>query len=110
MDDVSVQLILDRFDSLDRRLDRADESRAALHKGQEATTLRITHIESDLSQLKSRVENAEKVTVAVTTLRTKAEGAGMFGTYTVKVVLAILGFGGWAIGLYTAVANWFRTS
>lgn len=63
--------------------------------------MRQTHIESDVSSLKNKVEGMEKVTVEVTTLRTKAEGAGTAGRWLIRLGIAILGFAGWVVGAYT---------
>lgn len=63
--------------------------------------LRQTHIEADVLSLKNKVEGMEKVTVEVTTLRTKAEGAGTVGRWLLRIGIAIVSFAGWAAGLYT---------
>lgn len=59
--------------------------------------MRTTQLESDVGSMKARVEATERVTVEVTTLRTKAEGAGTLGRWLLKAggwVLAAAG--GWA--------------
>lgn len=69
--------------------------------------LRQTHIENDVMGLKnefasltSKVEAHEKVTVEVTTLRTKAAGAGTVGRWLLKL-------GGWLLSAVGgAAAAW----
>lgn len=63
--------------------------------------MRQTHIESDVMSLKNKVEGMEKVTVEVTTLRTKAEGAGTVGRWLLRAGIAIVSFAGWVVGIYT---------
>lgn len=52
--------------------------------------LRQTHLESDVSSIKAKVEDMEQVTIEVKTLRTKAEGAGTLGRWLIKI-------GGWVL-------------
>jgi hypothetical protein len=52
--------------------------------------IRQTHTESDVAFLRSKAEAHEKVTNEVTTLRTKAEGAGTAGMWLLKL-------GGWVL-------------
>ena len=63
--------------------------------------IRQTHLEADVSSLKNKVDAHEKVTVEVTTLRTKAEGAGTLGRLLLRVGIGIVTVAGWLIGAYT---------
>ena len=63
--------------------------------------LRQTHIENDVQALKNRVDTHEEITVQVKTLRNKAEGAGTVGQWLLRTGIAIVGFAGWVLGLYT---------
>lgn len=63
--------------------------------------LRQAHIESDVLALKNKVAAHEKVTVEVTTLRTRAEGAGTAGRWLLRIGIALVTFAGWLLGLYT---------
>ena len=63
--------------------------------------LRQTHLEADVSSLKNKVDAHEKVTVEVTTLRTKAEGAGTLGRWLIRLGIGIVTIAGWLIGGYT---------
>jgi len=60
--------------------------------------MRQTHIEADVSSLKHRVEGMEKVTVEVTTLRAKAQGAGVLGYWLIRVGIAVVTVAGWIVG------------
>lgn len=63
--------------------------------------LRQTHLEADVSSLKHKVEAHEKVTVEVTTLRTKAEGAGTAGRWLIRLGIGVVTVAGWIVGAYT---------
>jgi len=63
--------------------------------------LRMTHMEADVAPLKHKVEGMEKVTVEVTTLRTKAEGAGTLGRWLISIGIALVTFAAWIVGAYT---------
>lgn len=52
--------------------------------------LRTTYLETDMLAVKNKVEGVEKVTVEVTSLRTKAEGAGTLGRWLLRA-------GGWLL-------------
>lgn len=67
--------------------------------------MRQTHLEADMSSIKNKVDGMEKVTVEVTTLRTKAEGAGTVGRWLLRLGIAIVGFAGWVLGLYTWITG-----
>jgi hypothetical protein len=51
--------------------------------------------------IKNKVDAHEKVTVEVTTLRTRAEGAGTAGRWLLRAGIAIVTFAGWLVGAYT---------
>lgn len=63
--------------------------------------LRQVHMETDMLTLKNKVEGMEKVTVEVTTLRTKAVGAGTAGRWLLRFGIVLVSFAGWIVGLYT---------
>lgn len=67
--------------------------------------MRQTHLEADMSSVKSKVEAHEKVTVEVTTLRTKAEGAGTLGRWLLRLGIGIVTLAGWIIGAYTYITG-----
>jgi len=63
--------------------------------------LRQTHLEADVSSIAQRVEEMQAVTVEVTTLRTKAQGAGTAGRWLIRIGISIVGAAGWLVGVYT---------
>ncbi len=97
----AIGVVIGKLDGIEDRLDRQDESRAALHRRVDELVLRQTHQEADILSIKNKVDAHEKVTVEVTTLRTKAEGAGTVGRWLLRAGIAIVGFVGWVLGLYT---------
>ncbi|TKT69074.1 DUF1515 family protein [Aquamicrobium sp. LC103] len=97
----SLGVVIGKLDGIEGRLDRQDESRAALHRRMDDLMLRQTHMESDVSTLKNKVEGMEKVTVEVTTLRAKAEGAGTLGRWLIRIGIGVVTLAGWLIGAYT---------
>ncbi|MGS1095892.1 DUF1515 family protein [Aquamicrobium terrae] len=97
----SLGVVIGKLDGIEDRLDRQDESRAALHRRVDDLVLRQTHQEADIASIKHKVEAHEKVTVEVTTLRTKAQGAGTAGRWLLKIGIGIVTFAGWLLGVYT---------
>lgn len=67
--------------------------------------IRQTHIETDMLALKNKVEGMEKVTVEVTTLRTKAAGAGSAGRWLLRIGIALVSFAGWVAAAYTQMTG-----
>jgi hypothetical protein len=99
LNDVYLKLgdLIAKVDAIDQRFDRADESRANVHRRLDDLVMRTTHLESDVGSMRSKVDGMEKVTVEVTTLRTKAEGAGTLGRWLLKIGWLVLSAaGGWA--------------
>ena len=77
------------------------EYRAGIRDELAKIVMRQTHLEADVSSMRSKVDAAEKVTVEVTTLRTKAEGAGTVGRWLIRFGIGVVTFAGWVLGLYT---------
>jgi hypothetical protein len=103
----STDLLLGRMEGqleaiLDR-MDRADESRAGVHRRLDEFVHRLTRVESDLISVKHSQANMQAVTDDVVSLRTQAQGAGTAGRLLLKTGIAIVGAAGWLLGLYT----WF---
>jgi len=63
--------------------------------------MRTTHLEADVGAVKAKVDAHEKVTIEVTTLRSKAEGAGTLGRWLIRVGIGVVTAAGWIIGVYT---------
>lgn len=97
----AIGVVIGKLDGIEDRLDRQDESRAKLHKRLDEQVMRLTHMESDVASLKHKVEGMERVTVEVTTLRTKAEGAGTVGRWLLRAGIVLVSFAGWLVGVYT---------
>lgn len=79
----------------------ANDSRAGVHKRLDDIVNRTTHLETGLSTIKEKVDNMEKVTVEVTTLRTKAQGAGTLGRWLIRIGIGVVSLAGWLVGVYT---------
>lgn len=101
----TLGIIIGKLEGIDERLTRQDESRAKLHGRVDDLVVRTTHMESDVSSLKHKVEGMEKVTVQTTTLITKAEGAGTLGRWLIRLGIGVVTVAGWLIGAYTYVTG-----
>jgi hypothetical protein len=99
----ALGIVLGKLEGIEAQLIRQDESRAGLHRRLDELVMRTTHLETDMMSVKNKVDAHEKVTVEVTTLRTRAEGAGTAGRWLLRAGIAIVTFAGWLVGAYT----WF---
>ena len=97
----SLGVVIGKLDGIEDRLDRQDESRAALHRRVDDLVMRQTHQETDILSIKNKVDGMEKITVEVTTLRTKAQGAGTLGHWLIRIGIGVVEFAGWLVGVYT---------
>lgn len=79
----------------------SSNSRAGIHLRLDDIVQRTANLESDMSVTKNKVEGMEKVTVEVTTLHSKAEGAGTLGRWLLRAGIGIVTVAGWIIGAYT---------
>lgn len=79
----------------------SSDSRAGIHRRLDDIVQRTANLESDMSATKNKVEGMEKVTVEVTTLRSKAEGAGTLGYWLLRLGGFLLSFAGGAAAVYT---------
>jgi hypothetical protein len=79
----------------------ANESRANVHRRLDDIVMRTTHLESDVSSVKNKIEDVEKVTVEVTTLRTKAQGAGTLGRWLIRIGIGVVTVAGWLAAAWT---------
>lgn len=105
MSERSTDLLLGEFKGqltaiLDR-MDRADESRAGVHRRLDDIVQRITRVEADLVLVMRRQATMQAVTDDVVNLRTQAQGAGTAGRWLIKAGIAIVGAAGWLLGVYT---------
>lgn len=101
----SLGIVIGKLDGIEDRLNRQDESRAALHRRVDDLVLRQTHQEADIVSIKNKVDGMEKVTVAVTTLRTKAQGAGALGHWLIRIGIGVVSVAGWIYGAYLWVTG-----
>lgn len=97
----TLGLILGKLEAMEERMDKAETSRAGVHRRLDDLVMRTTHLESDVASTKMRVEGMEQVTVQTTTLITKAEGAGTLGRWLIRIGVAVVTVAGWIIGAYT---------
>lgn len=79
----------------------SSHSRAGIHRRLDDIVQRTANLESDMSATKNKVEGMEKVTVEVTTLRSKAEGAGTLGRWLLRAGVGVVTIAGWLVGAYT---------
>ncbi|WAX95575.1 DUF1515 domain-containing protein [Aminobacter sp. NyZ550] len=105
MSERSTDLLLGRMEGqleaiLDR-MDRADESRAGVHRRLDEFVHRLTRVEADLIAVKHSQANMQAVTDDVVNLRIQAQGAGTAGRWLLKAGIGIVGGAGWLLGLYT---------
>ena len=101
----TLGIILGKLEGMEERMDKAENSRAGVHRRLDDLVMRTTHLESDVASTKNKIETMEKVTVEVTTLRTKAEGAGTLGRWLIRIGIAIVTVAGWMIGAYTWITG-----
>ncbi len=94
-------ILLGKIEGIEDRMERAESSRAGVHRRLDDLLQRTTHLEGEVASTKSKVEDMEKVTIEVTTLRTRAQGAGTLGRWLVRLGIGIVTVAGWLIGAYT---------
>lgn len=87
-------IIIGKLESIEKRLDRQDESRNRLHARVNDLVLRQTHQEADVHSIKAQVEGMNKITASVEKLRIRAEGAGTLGKFLLWVGGGILSAAG----------------
>lgn len=63
--------------------------------------LRTTHLESDMSTVKSNVDRMRGVTDDVEKMRERALGAGTLGRWLIRIGIGVVTFAGWAAAAYT---------
>lgn len=101
----TLGIILGKLEGMEERMDKAENSRAGVHRRLDDLVMRTTHLESDVSSTKNKIETMERVTVEVTTLRTKAEGAGTLGRWLIKFGLGVIWLAGVLVGAYTYITG-----
>ena len=81
-------------------IEEANKSRGEVHRRLDDLVDRTAKLETDTSTVKRKVEAMEDVTVAVTTIRTRAEGAGTLGRWLLTV-------GGWVISAAVSIVGFY---
>lgn len=99
----TLGILLGKIEGIEDRLERADDSRAAVHRRLDDLVLRTTHLESDTAGLTRKVDDMQKVTDDVVQLRAKATGAGALGRWLIRVGIGVVTLAGWIVGAYA----WF---
>lgn len=97
----TLGIILGKIEGIEDRMERAENSRASVHRRLDDLVMRTTHLESDVASTKNKIEAMEKVTVEVTTLRAKAEGAGTLGRWLIRIGISVVTVAGWIAATYT---------
>lgn len=101
----AVESLKDQISSNEKRnedaIRSANESRANVHRRLDDIVMRTTHLESGLTAVQKTIEEVEKVTVEVTTLRTKAQGAGTLGYWLLRLGGVVLSAAGGFAAAYT---------
>lgn len=99
--DVLLGTLKGHLEAILDRMDRADESRAGVHRRLDEFAQRLTRVESDVTSVKHSHASLQTVTDDVVRLRTQAQGAGTAGRWLIKVGIGIVGAAGWLLSVYT---------
>ncbi|MGE4340946.1 MAG: hypothetical protein AB7E55_34115 [Pigmentiphaga sp.] len=101
----TLKALDDKVDEIKDDISTSESTSSAYRQGVREELAKIvirqTHLEADVSSLKRKIEGVEEVTGQVKTLSNKAEGAGTAGRLLLRAGIAIVGFVGWALGIYT---------
>jgi hypothetical protein len=97
----ALGVLIGKLETIERRLDRQDESRHALHKRLNDLVLRTTYVEKDLSSVRHHVDRVECVTDDVRALRQQAQGAGTLGQWLIRFGIGLVALAGWLMGIFT---------
>jgi len=101
----TLGILLAKIEGIEKRLERADVSRAGIHQRLDQLVIRTTHLEADVFSTKSKVEAIEDVTDAVVQLRERALGAGTLGRWLLWIGGGVITAGGWAAAIYTWITG-----
>ena len=101
----TVKAINDKVDDLKRDVsdseDKSETSRANVHRRLDEVVLRTTHLETDVTGIKNKVEAVGAVTDNVKAMTLQAQGAGTLGHWLIKIGLGVIAAAGWLVGAYT---------
>jgi hypothetical protein len=101
--------VIGKLESIEDRLERADDSRALMHQEINQLVLRTTHVESDQLTIKAQLSKLQLVTDDVIVLRTKAQGAGTLGRWLIKIGIGIITVAGWLVAAKDQIIAWLYT-
>lgn len=93
--------ILGELKGIDDRLQRADDSRAVVHRRLDEVSHRLSHLEGEAETTKAKVNQMQAVTDDVVKLRAQAQGAGTVGRWLIRIGIGVVTLAGWIIGAYT---------
>lgn len=97
----TLGVLLGKLEGIEDRLERADESRANVHRRLDELVMRTTHLETDMQATKVRVGEMRAVTDDVVKLRTQAAGAGTLGRWLIRIGIGVVTVAGWLTAAYT---------
>lgn len=97
----TLGILLGKVEGIEDRLDRADVSRASIHKSLDEVVMRTTHLESDVLAVKNKTDAIQTVTDDVKQLRQRAQGAGTMGHWLIRIGIGIVTAAGWLAAMYT---------
>jgi t-SNARE complex subunit (syntaxin) len=105
----AVEGLKDQIEGNERRnedaIRTANESRANVHRRLDDIFERTKDLEAEMATVKRTVQDVERVTVEVTTLRTKAAGAGTLGRWLIRLGIGIVTAAGWIAAGYTSLTG-----
>ena len=105
----AVKSLADKIEANEKRnvaaIIDANVSRKDVHRRLDDIVDRTSHLENGTVEIKRKVEAMEEVTVEVTTLRHKAQGAGTLGHWLLWIGGGVLTVGGWVAAAYALVTG-----
>jgi len=97
----TLGILLGKLEGIEDRLDRADESRAGMHRRLDEVVMRTTHVETDIMAVKNTVKEMQAVTDEITLVRERVLGAGTLGRWLWRLGTIIVSAAAGAATAYT---------
>lgn len=101
--------VIGKLENIEERLRRADDSRSLMHQEINTLILRTTQLESETLSVKSQVAKLQTVTDDVITLRNQAQGAGVLGSWLLKIGIGVITVAGWIVAFWGQIVTWINT-
>ena len=105
----AVRSLADKIEANEKRnvaaIIDANVSRKDVHRRLDDIVDRTSHLENGTAEIKRKVDAMEEVTVEVTTMTHKAEGAGTLGRWLLWIGGGVLTVGGWVAAAYALVTG-----